>query len=372
MLDNEITTERGRRNWPAIIIAVLLVLMGIVAARSFLMPVFLAFLLGITFSPIRRGLSRLGVPASVTAGGLVLSLCLLLVALVVMLSEPIQNYATDSRQIAADVERKLRGISETIEKVADAGDQVENLTEQPDDGSVEVKISGPSLVSRIAVNAPWVVGQAVFILVLLFFLLASGDMLPTKIVQASPTFNDKRRSLEIVRGIERQISRYFLTVTTINAGLGVAVGTALWLMDMPTPLLFGVMAFILNFIPYVGALAGVAVTFAIGIVSYPTVFDAATAALVYLALTTIEGQFITPYAVGKRLSLNPVVVFVAVAFWGWAWSVIGMIVAVPLLIVAVVIAERIEGLEGLRIFLSGEGTTNGDADDKREEKAKAA
>lgn len=370
MSDTQPSPSREGLNWPLLIIAVVLVGAVIVEARSFLMPLALAVLLSITFSPIRRGLARAGIPPAFTALGLVAALCALIGTLVILLAEPVQTYASDSRQIAADVERKLRGISETIEKVADAGDQVEELATQDDDESVEVKISGPSLVSRLAANAPWVVGQTVFVLVLLFFITASGDMLTSKIVRASPTFTDKRRALEIVRGVERQISRYFLTVTAINAGLGVAIGSALWLLDMPTPLLFGVMAFILNFIPYVGALVGVAITFAIGIVSYPTVFDAASAAFVYLALTTLEGQFITPYAVGRRLSLNPVVVFVAVAFWGWAWSVIGMIVAVPMLILVVVIAERVDGLEPLRIFLTGDGP--GSADDNGEEVAKAA
>lgn len=363
------SSDRDSLNWPLVIIAIVLVGAVIVEARSFLMPLALAILLSITFSPIRRGLSRAGVPSALTAMALVVALCALIGTLVILLAEPVQNYAADSRQIAADVERKLRGISETIEKVADAGDQVEELATQGDDESVEVTISGPSLVSRIAANAPWVVGQTIFVLVLLFFITASGDMLTSKLVQASPTFTDKRRALEIVRGVERQISRYFLTVTMINAGLGVAVGLALWLFEMPTPLLFGVMAFILNFIPYVGALMGVAVTFAIGIVSYPTVFDAASAALIYLALTTLEGQFITPYAVGRRLSLNPVVVFVAVAFWGWAWSVIGMIVAVPMLILVVVIAERIDGLDRLAIFLTGDEPPPPNGEDEKVAKA---
>ena len=362
--------ETKRWDWVPLITPILLVLTAIVVARDFLMPVFLAFMLAITFSPIRRVLARRGIAPWVTATGLVTLLFLALSALVIALADPVQTYAADSRQIAADVERKLRGISKTIEQVADAGDQVEQLAKQDNDKSVEVTISGPSLVSRLAVSAPWVVGQAVFTLVLLFFLTASGDMFPAKIVEASPTFRDKRRALEIVRDIEKQISRYFLTVTTINAGLGVCVGTVLWFLDMPTPLLFGVMAFLLNFIPYVGALAGVAVTFAIGIVSYPTLGGAVTAALAYLVLTSIEGHLITPYAVGRRLSLNPVVVFIAVAFWGWAWSVIGMFVAVPLLIATMVIAGRVEGLEGLNIFLSGDRVPI--ADDPAEREAKRA
>ncbi|NNL36499.1 MAG: AI-2E family transporter, partial [Silicimonas sp.] len=257
--------------------------------------------------------------------------------------------------IAADVERKLRGISETIEKVADAGEQVEELASGEADPDVEeVVLKSPDMLTRLAASAPYLVAQSIFMLVLLFFITASGDLFYAKIVEASPTFRAKRRAIGITRDIEKRISRYFLTISVVNAGLGASIGLTLWWLGMPNPLLFGVMAFALNFIPYLGALAGVAVTFAIGIVSFPTLGDALVVAAAYLALTTLEGQLITPYAIGRRLSLNPVIVFIAVAFWGWAWSVIGMFIAVPLLIVALVISERVEGLEGLAIFLSGE------------------
>ncbi|NNF91547.1 MAG: AI-2E family transporter [Boseongicola sp.] len=335
--------------------AIVLLLAAIVLARNFLMPVFLAFLLALTFSPIRRFLQRRGVAASVTAAGLVFGLFLVLGILILLLYEPVQNYATDSGRIAADVERKLRGISETIEKVADAGEQVEELASAEADPDVEeVVIKSPDMLTRLAASAPYLVAQSIFMLVLLFFITASGDLFYAKIVEASPTFRDKRRAIGITRDIEKRISRYFLTISVVNAGLGASIGLTLWWLGMPNPLLFGVMAFALNFIPYLGALAGVAVTFAIGIVSFPTLGDALVVAAAYLALTTLEGQLITPYAIGRRLSLNPVIVFIAVAFWGWAWSVIGMFIAVPLLIVALVISERVEGLEGLAIFLSGE------------------
>lgn len=354
------SAAQGRkRRWFDIITPLILVMAALVLARNFLMPVFLSFLLALTFSPIRRVLQRRGVPPAVTALGLVTGLFVLLAVLIALLAEPVQQYASDSRRIAANVEWKLRGISETIEKVADAGEQVDELTGGGDEpGVAEVKIDQPGVLSHLATSTPLVAGQAIFALVLLFFITASGDMFYAKIVEASPTFRDKKRAISAARDIERKISRYFLTITTINAGLGVCVGLALWWLDMPNPLLFGVMACVLNFIPYLGALVGVAVTFAIGIITFPTFGHAAVAAGAYLLLTTIEGQFVTPYAVGRSLSLNPVIVFIAVAFWGWAWSFIGMFIAVPLLIAIVAIAQRVEGLEGLVIFLSGEGTSS--------------
>ncbi len=346
-----------RTNWPLTILAILGVIGAIVVGRAFLMPVFLAFLLSLTFSPIRRAMQRRKVPPFLTAFVVVTLLLVVAGGLVYALSGPVQNYAENGKTIVSDVERKLRGVSEAIEKVSEASDTVEQMADgpaKPDADVQRVVVDGPSLLTRFATTAPWIVAQTVFTLVLLFFLIASGDMFYEKLVAAAPTFRDKKRAISIAYDIERKLSRYFLTIAVINAGLGVAIGTALWLIGMPNPLLFGVVAFILNFVPYLGAITGVAATTFLAIVSFDTVGDAFLAGGLYLALTTLEGQFITPYAVGRSLELNPVLVFIAVAFWGWAWSVIGMIIAVPALITLRVFAEYIPKLQSLAIFLSGE------------------
>lgn len=327
----------------------------LVLARSFLMPLILAFLLSLTFSPVRRWCCRRGVPDGISAAVIVLGLLALCAAAVVGLAGPIQTYAKDAPSIMRDVEVKLRGISDLVEQVSEATDQVGELTgsgDQPEQVAVE---AGPNLLTQVALTVPFIMAQLLLTMVMLFFLIASGDMFYEKIVAVNPTFRDKRRAIGIVYDIERKISRYFLTITTINAGLGVAVGLALWFLGMPNPVLFGAMAFALNFIPFVGAIGGVLVTLAIGIVTFDTIGMAALGAGVYLALTSIEGQFITPYAVGRSLKLNPVAVFVAVAFWGWAWSVVGMFIAVPVLIVVRAFSEKVDSLNGLGLFLSGRG-----------------
>ncbi|GGL67312.1 AI-2E family transporter [Wenxinia marina] len=342
-----------------LILAILAIFGVIVIARSFLMPVFLAFLLSITVSPIRRALAKRGIPSVVTAAVVVAGLLFGVVALAYALSGPVQEYARHSETIAREVESKLRGVNEAIEAVAEATEDVQSMAGADEDDvkgeqtQTVVVTQGPGILSRLATTAPAVVGQVVFTLALLFFLTASGDMFYRKIVEASPRFSDKRRALGIAFDIEKKLSRYFLTITVINAGLGVCVGAALWWAGMPNPLLFGVGAFALNFIPYLGAIAGVALTFFLGIVSMETIGQAVLAAGLYLGLTSLEGQFVTPYAVGRSLKLNPVVVFVSVAFWGWAWSFIGMFIAVPTLIAIRVFADHVPKMNALGIFLSG-------------------
>jgi predicted PurR-regulated permease PerM len=217
------------------------------------------------------------------------------------------------------------------------------------------------LLENAAASTPVIVAQLILTLALLFFMIASGDLFYEKIVQASSTFHDKRRALKIVYQIERKLSSYFLTITAINAVLGMAIGLGLYLAGMPNPAVFGMMAFVLNYIPFLGAIAGAAVTFSIGLVSLDTLGGAALVTIIYLALTTIEGQLITPYAVGRSLRLNAVVVFLTVAFWGWAWSVLGMVIAVPVLITLRAFCEYVPALNNLGIFLSDRNTS---ADDR--------
>lgn len=366
MADTDPTSQPQAVIWPQTTLAILGLIAAVVLGRTFIMPVFMAFLLALTFSPIRRFLQRRRVPPPVSALFLVSALVVGVGALAFVLSGPIQNYAAQRETIAADVERKLRGVSDIIEQVADASDEMTDMAGggQPDPEAGEtidnapqaVVVQGPSILSRTLSTAPAVMGQIIFTLVLLFFLTASGDMFHEKLVQTAPTFKDKKRAIQISYDIERKLSRYFLTITVINACLGVAVGLVLWGLEMPNPLLFGVLAFILNYIPFLGAIAGVLLTFMIGVISFDTVSSALLVAGAYLSLTTIEGQFITPYAVGRSLKLNPVLVFLAVAFWGWAWSVIGMFIAVPALIVLRVFSDQIPALAGLGIFLSGSET----------------
>ena len=354
----------------------------LVLARSFFMPVILAFLLSLTFSPIRRVLSRRGVTPGVSAACLVIGLVVLLLVGLVTLSAPVRDYADNAPQIIGEVERKLSAFRPAVETVTEASEKVEELasggggeeeasntsppgvlppgaagggdSQGPEEGEPErVVVDQPSMLSDIAMSAPYLLAQVALTLVLLFFLLASGDMFYEKIVHAVPRFSDKRRAVSIAYDIEKKISRYFLTITMINAGLGVSIGFAMFLMGMPNPALFGVVAFVLNYIPYLGAVTGVALAFMVGLVALDTAFQALLVALIYFGLTSLEGQFVTPYAVGRSLKLNPVVVFVAVAFWGWAWSVIGMVIAVPVLITLRAFSEHIPAMQNFGSFLSG-------------------
>ena len=350
--------------WPIIGIFLLLCIAAFAMASEFLMPVILAFLLMLVFTPLRRSLNRLGVPSPVCALLVLAALSTAIGMGVLMLTEPITNYVAEAPQIGRDIESKLRSLRAPVAQIAEASAQIDELTageSDPATPTVEVKEQGMS--AKLASMAPSIAAQAAFVLVLLFFLIASGDMFYEKLVHVMPTLTDKRRALRIVFDIERRLARYLSTITLINALLGVSVGLAMWMYDMPTPELFGLLAFLLNFVPYVGAVIGIAVSTLIALISFPDPWMSLLVGGTYLALTSIEGQLVTPYFVGRVLQLNTVIVFVSIAFWAFLWSVVGMIIAVPMLVVVRVFAEHIDALEPLGDFLTARGLESGPPED---------
>src|SRR5690606_12124581 len=217
---------------------------------------------------------------------------------------------------------------------------------------------------------PAIVSQTVFTLIFLFFLLASGDLLYLRIVQSFDSLTRKRAAYEALRKIEASLGSYLGTITAINIGLGVVSGLAMWAWGMPSPLLWGIAAAVLNYIPYIGAALGYVGAALVALVVFDDGWTALLVGGTYFGLTAIEGQFVTPYFVSWRLQLNPVVVFLTVALWAWLWSIIGMVVAVPLLVVVRVLSDHSPALQQFGNFLAGESPPA--LEDEPQEKPPAA
>lgn len=342
-------------------------------ARAFLIPVVLAILLALVFSPLRRTLERLGLPTALSAFGLVFALVLGVMTITASVALPASEWMSDAPQILRKVEQRLSQlkpvadtisqIDEGIDKVMEGEEVKADPRQQPavstgasedssNDNQVVVREnSRQTFVIEMISATPAVLAQFVFTMILLFFLLASGDLFLEKSVQVAPTRAEKARVVKIIHETERRLSRYLLTITLINLGLGASIGVAMWAFGMPNPLLFAVIGFLFNFVPYVGALVGVAIAFAVGIVSLDLGTGAIVAAI-YFTLTSIEGQIVTPWLVGRNLRINTVVVLVSVMFWAWLWSVVGMLIALPLLVTLRAFSENIPSLKSFAAFLS--------------------
>ena len=353
------------RAWQLTGLFIVTAIVVLALARDFLMPVILAFLLALVFKPLTRRMARIGIPPGICAVLVVGALTVGIAYSVIVLSGQVSSWVTRAPQIAYEVETKLQELVRPVSDLAEAGKKIDEMTEtEPEPDAQKVKVKDDGILVRVANMAPTIFAQLVFVLVLLFFLLSSGDMFYEKLVHVIPRFKDKRRAVTIAFEIERSLGRYLSTIALINAGLGLSVGLVMWAIGMPTPALFGLAAFLLNFIPYFGALIGIALSVLVGFVAFPGAWWAVAAGASYLLLTAIEGQLVTPTALGRTLNLNTVVVFLSIAFWAWLWSVVGMIIAVPILVVVRVFAEHIDGLRPVGDFLSARGEEVEDPEDR--------
>ena len=321
-------------------------------AQSLLLPVVLAGLFSLILSPVVRWFFRRGIPEPVTAFVLVFSMSASVFAGGYWLSAPISHWIDDTPRIEKRLRLKLAEMAGTIENIQEAQRKVEKATQRDPKSNVqEVVVKEPNLLSQAARGAPELFGGIGLTVVLLLLMLASGDMFYEKLIKALPTFKDKKRGLRIAKDIEREISRYLLTVFVINVCLGICIAIGLSFTDMPNPVLWGLAATLLNFVPYLGALVGIGIVGIVSLVSLPTLGAALVPPAIYMACTAIEGQLVTPSLVGRRLQINSVAVFLAIAFWGWMWGAVGIFIAVPVLIIVKVLSHHVDGLGWLSEFL---------------------
>lgn len=323
--------------------------------RAFFMPVILAFLLALTLTPIVRTLRKHGVPDVISATLLVIiSVCVAATA-GYLLSGPVIDLINNASSIGQQLTERLAHLRRPFEKIMDISHQIEGLTQTGQEpGTQKVVLAQSGLVSQAAGNVLSAATSITIVFVLSLFLLASGTMFYEKIVQSFATMSEKKRALRVVYDVEREISRYLLTVAIINAGLGAVISLGLWGIGMPTPLLWGAVAALLNFLPYIGALMTILLVAIIALISFDTITYALLAPAFVFLCDIVEGQFVTPTVVGRRLEINAVAVFIAIAFWSWLWGVVGALIAVPLLVVIKVFCDHFEGLSHVGNFLAAQ------------------
>lgn len=300
-------------------------------AREFVMPVVVAVLLKFLLDPAVRALSRRGLPRPAAAVLVLVAILGSLTGVVYLAAEPIAGWIDEAPRHVARVEARLAGLRGSVQEVGVAAERLDSLAGSGSEGGVEVDDGGGTLELLVAQLTSAAV-TIVVIAVLLFMLLCSGDHLLRKVVAVMPHFHEKRVSVEVVRSIERDISAYLLTITIINVILGCCVALGLWALEMPSPAMWGVLAAALNFIPYLGAIAGIAIVGLVALITFDSTAYALLAPACYLVLTGLEGYVLTPHVLGRRLALNPVIILLSLLFWGWLWGVPGALIAVPLLV----------------------------------------
>jgi predicted PurR-regulated permease PerM len=319
--------------------------------RSILLPIVLALLLSYLLRPIVRGLAKLKIPLAVSAAVILIGLLVLVGYGISALATPTVAWLQKAPAGLADLQHKLRPVKNSVAQVTQATSEIEKLaTTNVEATAVEVKRH--PITETFVTRTPEFIASAVFLVILLYFLLVYDQAFIAKLVKLLPTLSDKKTAVGIAQDIESQVSRYLFTITAINACLGLAVGTAVGLLGLRNPLMWGVMVALLNFVPYLGALTGIICMTIGAALSFDNLGYALIFPAVYLAFGTLEGSFITPWIMGRSLTLNPVIILLSLTFWGWMWGIVGIILAVPILAAFKIFCAHIKPMEPLAEFLS--------------------
>ncbi len=305
-------------------------------ARPLLMPLLAALIVALTIGPLTGYAVKHGLPAWVPALVIVTLIGTMFYFAVLLLADPISDLIARSGEIGANIKEKFRFMERPLTALK------ELYSTFAGSSGVTVDVSQPTEVigSVLGTVTPAMVQFILFFATLFFFVLGRAAM-RQYVVNIFATRDGRLRALKIFNDTERSLNGYLLTVTIINAGVGLVCTLVTWSLGFPAPLLWGAMAFALNYIPYVGPGVMHVVLFVIGLLTFDTLLPALIAPALFMSFTFIEGHFLVPTIIGRQLLLHPLAVFLSLAFWAWLWGPIGAFLATPILIMVKVAADHL-------------------------------
>ena len=339
-----------------------MVLLGAIAflyfARPVVLPILLAVVAGMALKPLIRWFSCCHLPTALSAT-VVMGFLLAAIGIgffqlkgpALMWMNEAPQHLTELRQRVQKIFPRIAGFNAAAAAVDNLGaTDAERRIEQQKTPTMEVKPSrGTSSILNWTGTFLVGIGET---LVLLYLLLASGDLFLLKLVHVMPTLHDKKRAVEISHEIQQNISNYLFTVTLINIGVGVIISGGLYLMGVPNAAMWGMLVAVLNFVPYFGPITGVILLGIVGLLTFDTVLQGFLPSALYLLLHLLEANLITPVLLGRQFTLNPVAVFVSLIFWMWLWGVPGALLSVPILVSIKVVCDRVPTLSSVSKLLS--------------------
>jgi predicted PurR-regulated permease PerM len=323
-------------------IGIFLLLFGafLYLGRPLILPILAAAVVAFTLAPAVKAAKKQGIPPSITAL-FVLLLTIGAVSLIAtVIAGPVSTWIGRAPEIGANIKQKLSVLDAPLAALHELQTSLFG-----DNTGLNVNEPASSVASNVVLPVMAFVtpaaGELLLFFALLFFFLVGQSELRSSAMALFSSRDAKLRFLKIMRDIERNLAGYLAVVTMVNATLGVVVALGAWLIGLPNPIIFGVLAALLNYVPYIGPALMVIVLFGGSLVTFPSLSQAFIVPLGLIALTTTEGHFITPTIIGRRLTLNPLLVFLGLAFWTWMWGPIGALLAVPLSIIGLVIFNHL-------------------------------
>jgi len=334
-------------------IFVLLVFYALYASAPIAIPLVFAILLKLLLQPGVRVLGKLRIPSPVAALAMITLLFGIVAVAGYLLSGPAESWLQKAPEGWPRLEDRLSVLKRPIEELQQVVQRVEQLAEAPPSSTPTVAVRGPGLTSYVFAGTRNILRGLGITVLILFFLLTSGEVFMRRLVEILPSFRDKKRAVALSYEVEHNISLYLATVTMMNALVGLATALAMWLIGLPDPPLWGALAFVLNYVLILGPLTGIGLFFLVGLLSFDTLWQALIPPAAYLLIHILEGEWITPNLLARRFTLNPVLVIGSLIFWDWMWGIPGALLAVPMLAVFKIVCDRVRPLAAVGHFIGG-------------------
>jgi predicted PurR-regulated permease PerM len=309
-------------------------------ASPVIVPVLLAWVIATIVLPVIEWLHARGVPRVLAVVAVTVALVLILAGLLLLLSTPVTLWLGRATELSALIKQKLQTMSEPLALLDEARKALNAIAAGGAQPTMKVEQQSATVVTTLfSVLTPAVSQFILFIGALVFYLVYQKRLRSAAVLLMSDR-HARLTALHILNEVDQSMTRYFGTFTIVNACLGITTIALTWAVGLPNPLLWGVLAAVLNYIPYIGPAIVIATLAVVGLLTYPGLGEALVAPAVYIGIVTIEGQFLTPAVMGKRLELNPFAVFLAIAFCAWLLGPVGAFLAVPLLMAMTVTLGR--------------------------------
>ncbi len=327
-------------------IGIFLLLFGgfLYLGRAILLPIVISAIVALTLAPLIKAAKRRGISAWVTAIVIVALGVGALALAVTAIAGPVSEWVGRAPEIGATIKQKLAVLEPPLAALRELQHSMFGGT-----GAAVQPAEGPSVVLPVVAFVTPAAGELLLFFGTLVFFLGGQIELRKQFVSLFGDRDAKLRFLRIINDIEKNLAGYLTIVTIINATLGVIVAAGAWVIGFPDPAILGVTAAVLNYVPYVGPAIMVVVLFGIGLVSFPSLSHALLGPVAFVALATAEGHFITPAVIGRQITLSPLIVVLALAFWTWIWGPVGAFVAVPLSIIGLVVIHHLLPHEDVKL-----------------------
>ncbi len=328
----------------------ILFLAALYTAAEIVWPLVFAFVLSLLLNPLLRFLDRLHVPRVLGALLLVVAVLALVVGLGTAISGPAASWAAKLPDGLPRLFQRLRFLEAPLATLQHFWQRLEDFAGWQSGANSSV---GSALLTKLFTGTGSFASGFFTTLLFLFFLLVAGEVFLQRLVEIMPRFSSKRQVVDIAKHIESDISAYLVTITVMNAAVGIATAAVMWLTGVGDPVLWGTIAFLLNFVQILGPLLGVLIFLLAGALAADGLWLTFLPALLYLGIHLVEGETITPMLLARRFTLNPVMVIVSLVFWFWMWGVPGAILSVPMLAITKIVCDRVRPLAAFGHFLEG-------------------